>query len=162
MKKTNLIQKRKWKSLNIMGLLTLFALFSACNDGEMFDSKNVLDGKYHLLDLTIVNSDNGIPQKLENLNIIKDKMNFYNDGSFIGTSDFGDITFKGAWGEENNILQLERINEDNLTFEIIKVNDQELELEQRFGSQGNFSDGSIYYIFHKNPEEIDISSYFSN
>jgi len=162
MKKTNLFQKRKWKFLSIMGLSTLLTLFTACDDSENLDSKNVIDGKYHLLDLTVVNSDNGIPQKPENLSIIKDKMTFYDDGSFMGTSDFDNISIKGDWTKENNKLKLERINGDNLTFEILKVNDQELELEQRFGPQGNFTEGRIYYIFHKNPEEIDISLYFSN
>jgi len=164
MKKTNLKQKRKWKSLLILGLFTTaFTLFVSCDtDEESLVTKNVIEGEYHLLDLTIVNSDNGIPVKLESFNFISDKITYVNDGSFSLNSDTKGSQAQGNWTKEHNILRMKISEGPDLIFEITSMNDDELKLKQRFESQENFASGHIYYTLHKNPEEIDINQYFSN
>lgn len=109
-------------------------------------------GDYIRLDATIVNSDNGIPQGLESLEVsLGDELQLLDDGSFKS------VKREGNWKKEGQTLFLYPTIGNSINFEIGEMDGQSLELSQKYESYNAYSDGTVTYTFIKNGTEASIN-----
>ena len=153
--KTHFKQNRKWLTIFTMSILLVLTLTVSCNKNDdvsidaVSNNDAKLFGEFELLDLMIVNNQNGSPQKEENLIILGNELVLNNDSSFISVNEMNEAVQQGKWQSKNNKLILRFENGLEFNFEIIEIKDDAIELEQKLEAKGNYSSCSIYYTFIK-------------
>lgn len=153
--KTHFKQNRKWLTIFTMSILLVLTVLVSCskNDDVSIDAVSNNDaklfGEFELLDLMIVNSQNGSPQKEENLIILGNELALKDDGSFISATEMNEDVQQGIWQSKNDKLILMFENGIEFNFKILEIKDDAIELEQEFETKENYSSGNIYYTFIK-------------
>ncbi|MFK5981517.1 MAG: hypothetical protein QM499_01285 [Flavobacteriaceae bacterium] len=153
--KTNFKQNRKWLTIFTMSIILVLTIMISCNknDGISIDAVSNNDaklfGEFELLDLMIVNSQNGSPQKEENLTILGNELVLKDNGSFISATEMNEDVQQGIWQSKNDKLILMFENGMEFNFKILEIKDDAIELKQEFEAKENYSNGNIYYTFIK-------------
>lgn len=148
-------QNRKWLTIFTMSVLLVLTVLVSCskNDDVSIDTVSNNDaklfGEFELLDLMIVNSENGSPQKKENLIILGNELALKDDGSFISATEMNEDVQQGIWQLKADKLILMFENGIEFNFKILEIKDDAIELEQEFEAKKNYSSGNIYYTFIK-------------
>lgn len=153
--KTHFKQNRKWLTIFTMSILLALTIMVSCNKNDDVSIDAVLTndaklfGEFELLDLMIVNSQNGSPQKEENLIFLGNELVLKDDGSFISATEMNKDVQQGFWQSKSDKLILMFDNGMEFNFKILKIKDDAIELEQEFEAKENYSSGNIYYTFIK-------------
>lgn len=148
-------QNRKWLTIFTMSVLLVLTVLVSCskNDDVSIDTVSNNDaklfGEFELLDLMIVNSQNGSPIKKENLIILGNELALKDDGSFISGTEMNEDVQQGIWQSKADKLILMFENGIEFNFKILEIKDDGIELEQEFEAKKNYSSGNIYYTFIK-------------
>ncbi len=155
MKKTNRNKKRSLRPFIGMLIMVAVSFFVSCEKNEELPtdqaiSESSIIGDYVRLDVTIVNSDRGTPQRLETLEtFLGDELQLLEDGLFKNA------TVEGSWSKERQTLFLYTKEGASMQLEIEEMDDQRLELSHKYRSYGNYSDGTVTYTFVKKGSEAD-------
>ncbi|MDL5512939.1 hypothetical protein QSE00_14020 [Arenibacter sp. M-2] len=153
--KTHFKQYRKWLTIFTMSILLVLTIMVSCskNDdvsiGAVSNNDAKLFGEFELLDLMIVNSQNGSPQKEGNLIILGNELVLKDNDSFISVTEMNEDVQQGIWQSKNDKLILMFENGMEFNFKILEIKDDAIELEQEFEAKENYSSGNIYYTFIK-------------
>ena len=139
--KAHLKQNRKWLTIFTASVLLAPVIMVSCskNDNIPIDTQSInnekLFGEFELFDRMIVNSQNGEPQKEDNLTILGNELALKSDGSFASTTDMEGNILSGFWQSGNDKLKLMFENGIEHNFKILEIKDDAIELEQEFKSQ---------------------------
>lgn len=131
-------QNRKWLTIFTMSVLLVLTVLVSCskNDDVSIDTVSnngaKLFGEFELLDLMIVNSQNGSPIKKENLIILGNELALKDDGSFISGTEMNEDVQQGIWQSKADKLILMFENGIEFNFKILEIKDDAIELEQEF------------------------------
>ena len=150
MKKLCFIFNSKKPFIYLIGLLIMSSFYLACGKQELNSGHDQrLIGEFELLDLMIVNSENGKPQKEQNLHVLGNQLILNRNGSL---SSFNDLTSKlqiGTWTLNSGKMILTLEDSPEIELNLIKLGEDQMELEQHFEANGNLAEGNISYTFEK-------------
>ncbi len=155
MKKTSLNKKRILRPFISMVLVATVTFFVSCEKNEELPtdqaiSESSIIGDYSRLDATLVNSDNGTPQRLETLEaFLGDELQLLEEGLFKNA------TAEGHWTKEGQTLFLYPTEGSSIHLEIEEMDDQSLELSHKYESYNNYANGTITYTFVKKGSETE-------
>jgi hypothetical protein len=144
------IKKLKFSIKVFVGLLGIGLSFVSCQKDEepMVESSTSSMEAYSLLDIVIVNSENGIPRKPENLNLLKEYLYLNGDGTFSFSKTNGNVE-NGSWYYEGKDMFFGAFSVSGFEAMIGNKDENGLKLTQEYGSVDGFSEGTVYYTFEK-------------
>lgn len=130
-------------------VLIVMTLLSCQNE----DNSPVVDTdinaeRYQLMDVMIVNDENGIPRKSLNIDLLKDELFLFEDGTYSFARNAYGIS-SGEWKKANNSLLLTSVDAIQFEFTIDHEDDDILELSQIKPADANFAGTTVYYSYRK-------------
>ncbi|MEM1134625.1 MAG: hypothetical protein AAGI07_02215 [Bacteroidota bacterium] len=139
--------KRKCISVFSIGWLVIFVFTFACEQNKELAPNNVLIGEYQIIDLIVVNDENGVPQKTEDLNLLDHFLQLNNDGTFNMSKQNNGKLQNGNWIQSGSKLLLIMEDGSNFALSITQTDTSKLQLDQPFEAQLGFAPGVVYYEF---------------
>ncbi|XLS30125.1 hypothetical protein ACJD0Z_04690 [Flavobacteriaceae bacterium M23B6Z8] len=129
-------------------LFILIGMMSCSNDSISADEQNNEPVTFQLLDVTVVNTSNGIPRKTEDLELLPETLQMYQNET--------NVLLKGECNMESLTWEIDRNNSILLNLKTLKTDtvfiskdNDTFELVQNYNKTGKFSGGSVNYTYVK-------------